>query len=41
LNKYLFIGTNIYIQHHQISSIIKPTQTTSDYYSNSSKHEEG
>ncbi|UJR09971.1 hypothetical protein I4U23_014195 [Adineta vaga] len=32
-----YIGTNIYTQHHQISSIIQPT---SDYYSNSSKHDE-
>ncbi|CAF0905597.1 unnamed protein product [Adineta ricciae] len=32
-----YIGTNIYTQHHQIPSIIQPT---SDYYSNSSKHEE-
>ncbi|CAF1196656.1 unnamed protein product [Adineta steineri] len=35
-----YTGANIYSQHHQISSIIQPTQTTSDYYSNSSKHEE-
>jgi hypothetical protein len=41
------IGANIYTQHHhhhhpnQVSSTIKPNQTTSDYYSNSSKHEEG
>lgn len=28
----------MYTQHHQI---VKPTHTTSDYYSNSSKHEEG
>lgn len=37
------LGANIYTQHRQnsISGTIKPTQTTSDYYSNSSKHEEG
>lgn len=36
------IGANIYTQnHHQVSSTLKPNQTTSDYYSNSSKHEEG
>jgi hypothetical protein len=46
---FSLIGANIYTQHHhhhhqhpnQVSSAIKPTQTTSDYYSNSSKHEEG
>ncbi|CAF3386735.1 unnamed protein product, partial [Rotaria sp. Silwood2] len=32
-----YTGANMYTQHHQI---LKPTQTTSDYYSNSSKHEE-
>ncbi|CAF3828627.1 unnamed protein product [Rotaria sp. Silwood1] len=32
-----YTGTTMYTQHHQI---IKPTQTTSDYYSNSSKHDE-
>jgi hypothetical protein len=38
------IGANIYTHHHhpnQVSSTIKVNQTTSDYYSNSSKHEEG
>jgi hypothetical protein len=39
------IGANIYTQqhhnHNQVPSTIKPNQTTSDYYSNSSKHEEG
>ena len=46
---FSWIGANIYTQHHhhhplspnQVSSTIKPNQTTSDYYSNSSKHEEG
>lgn len=41
-----YTGANIYAQHqhhlhpNQVSSTIKPNQTTSDYYSNSSKHEE-
>jgi hypothetical protein len=38
------IGANSYTQNHhqnEVSSTIKLNQTTSDYYSNSSKHDEG
>ena len=41
LGKHFYLGANLYTPNHQISSLIKPTQATSDYYSNSSKQDEG